>query len=108
MHAREKAMSGAIRILRPVGTCSVGDFLAVEFDGRLVEGQITFLARTPTGGWMVTLEAEGAAFEVFCTNGHCTLVHQIASDSGWTFEQLETARKVADTRTGARFTATGL
>jgi hypothetical protein len=101
-------MTGVFRILRPLGQCSAGDRLAIETEGRIVEGQITFLARTPAGGWMVTLDAEGATYEVYCSNGHCTLVSQLAEDSGWTFEQLEFARQVADTRTGRRFTATGL
>lgn len=101
-------MAGTFRILRLLGTCAVGDRLAVENDGRIIEGQITFLARTPAGGWMVTLDAEGATYEVYCSNGHCTLVSQLASDANWTFEQLETSRQVADTQTGRRFTATGL
>jgi hypothetical protein len=98
-------MGTNFRILRPLGTCEVGDYLAVEIDGRLIEGQITFLARTPAGGWMVTLDAEGATFEVYCANHACTLVSQIAEEAAWTFEQLEAARPVVDTQTGRRLTA---
>lgn len=54
------------------------------------------------------LEADGATYEVYCANGQCTLVSQVAEEAAWTFEQLEAARQVADTRTGRRFTATGL
>lgn len=46
-------MGANFRILKALGSCSTGEFLAVEIDGRLIEGQITFLSRTPTGGWMV-------------------------------------------------------
>ena len=102
------ATGANIRILRSLGSCNAGDHLAVEIDGRLIEGQITFLARTPTGGWMVTLEPDGETYEVYCANGNCTLVSQVAEEAAWTFEQLEAARKVADTQTGRRFTATGL
>ena len=101
-------MAGEFRILRKLGQCRVGDRLAVENNGRIIEGLITFLARTPAGGWMVTLDAEGATYEVYCANGSCTLVSQIASDAYWTFEQLEYSRQVVDTQTGRRFTATGL
>lgn len=62
-------MGANFRILKALGSCSTGEFLAVEIDGRLIEGQLTvakrmrfagqvplrgtFLFRTPTGGWMV-------------------------------------------------------
>lgn len=101
-------MGANFRILKSLGSCSAGDYLAVEVDGSLIEGQITFLARTPTGGWMVALEAEGATYEVYCANGSCTLVSQVAEEAAWTFEQLELSRQVVDSRTGRRFTATGL
>ncbi|MEZ5992876.1 MAG: hypothetical protein R3E76_11040 [Planctomycetota bacterium] len=101
-------MLANFRILKALGTCSVGEFLAVEHDGRLIEGQITFLARTPAGGWMVTLDANGSTYEVYCSRGVCTLVSQVAEEAAWTFEELETARPVADTRTGRRFTASGM
>ena len=101
-------MGANFRILRSLGSCNAGDHLAVEIDGRLIEGQITFLARTPTGGWMVALEADGATYEVYCANGNCTLVSQVAEEAAWTFEQLELSRQVVDSRTGRRFTATGM
>lgn len=101
-------MLADFRILKALGKCSVGEFLAIEHEGRLIEGNITFLARTPTGGWMVALEAEGTTYEVYCANGQCTLVSQVAEEAAWTFEELETARQVADTRTGRRFTAGGI
>jgi len=101
-------MDANFRILKSLGSCSTGEHLAVEIDGRLIEGLITFLSRTPTGGWMVALEADGATYEVYCANGECTLVSHVAEEAAWTFEQLELARQVVDSRTGRRFTATGL
>jgi hypothetical protein len=97
-------MGERIRILRPLGQCSVGDYLVVELDGAFLEGQITFLSRTPTGGWIVTFESNTATYEVYCANGVCTLVSRIAEEQ-WTFEP--NARPVADTRTGRRLTLSG-
>ena len=99
-------MGGNFRILKALGDCRLGEYLAVELDGRVFEGQITFLSRTPAGGWMVTLDVQGRTFEVYCARGVCTLVSQLAEEASWTFEELETARQVVDTRTGRRFTAT--
>ncbi len=93
-----------VRILRPPGECNVGEFLAVELDGRYIEGRITFLARTPTGGWIVTFDGESATWEVYCANGVCTLVSRLVEEQ-WTFEP--TLRPVADTRTGRRFSLSG-
>lgn len=98
-------MGGNVRILRPLGTCKVGDFLGVEIDGLVIEGQITFLSRTPTGGWIITLESGQDTCEVYCHNGICNLVSQIAEAPRWTFEELESSRPVVDTGTGRRLSA---
>jgi hypothetical protein len=93
-------MGERMRILRPLGGCRVGDFLGVELGGTYIEGQITFITRTPTGGWIVTFESDGATYEVYCANNVCTLVSQLV-DEQWNFEPR--TRPVADTRTGRRY-----
>lgn len=93
-------MSQPVRILNPLGTCAVGDFLGVEIDGAFLEGRISFITRTPSGGWIVTFEAADATYEVFCANGTCTLVSQLTQEA-WSFAP--ESRPVADTTTGRRY-----
>jgi hypothetical protein len=79
----------------------VGDVVAVEFDGSVVEGVIQFLARAPQGGWILTFAADCGTWEIFAQGGECSVVSQIANDAAlWTFESVRT---VADTVTGRRF-----
>jgi len=93
-----------VRILRPLGECSVGEHLAGSLDGWFIEGRITFLARTPAGGWIVTFDSDVATWEVYCANGVCTLVSRLAEED-WTFAPAQ--RPVADTRTGRRYSLSG-
>ncbi|MBK9974246.1 MAG: hypothetical protein IPP14_05685 [Planctomycetes bacterium] len=95
-------MNIPVVVLRPLGECAVGDFLAVEIDGQVFEGTIQFLARAPRGGWILTFCAEAGTWEIFACDGHCTVVSQIVAEEAalqWTFES---ARTVADTGTGRR------
>ncbi len=94
----------SVRILRPLGTCQTGDFLSVEFDGYIVEGRISFMARTPSRGWIVSIEASGLTLEIYCADGRCTVVSQLAGDDGeWWFEESHRPRSVIDSVTGQRF-----
>lgn len=94
-------MNRTVRVLRQLGDCRVGDVVAVELDGVVVEGVIQFLARAPQGGWILTFAAEGGTWEIFARNGECSVVSQIANDAAlWTFEGVRT---VADSATGRRF-----
>lgn len=96
-------MNIPVRVLKPLGQCAVGDFLAVEIDGRVFEGTIQFLARAPRGGWILTFCADAGTWEIFAQDGNCTVVSHITADyetPQWVFES---ARTVADTRTGRRF-----
>lgn len=91
-------MGASFRILSPLGSCSIGDRLGVEIDGRVIEGRITFLSRTPTGGWLVALDADGDTYEVYCSRGTCSIVSHVTDSPRAT-------RLVADSRTGRRLTS---
>lgn len=93
-------MSRSVRILNPLGTSAVGDFLGVEIDGAFLEGRVTFIARTPAGGWIVTFEADDATYEIYCAHGTCTLVSQLTQED-WSFAP--ESRPVVDTTTGRRY-----
>jgi len=93
-------MVGRVAILRPLGECRVGDHVGVEINGAVVEGRITFLARTPGGGWILTFETDGSSFEVYCAKGTCTMVSQLIDECRWTYEG---GNHAIDSTTGRRF-----
>jgi hypothetical protein len=94
-------MSNRVRVMRQLGDCEVGDFLAAEIDGQLVEGSVQFIARAPQGGFLLTFAAEAGTWELYAVNGTCSVVSHMASDPApWA---IETTATVADTCTGRRF-----
>jgi hypothetical protein len=93
-------MTHRVEVLRPLGSCRVGEFIGLELDGVPVEGRIMFLARTPGQGWLLTIEGESGIHEVCCSEGRCTLVSQLTEPAEWTFESDRTA---VDSRTGRRW-----
>ncbi|MBX3475474.1 MAG: hypothetical protein KF754_13935 [Planctomycetes bacterium] len=94
-------MSNRVRVLRRLGDCVVGDFVAVEIDGQLLEGVIQFMARAPQGGFLLTFAAEAGTWELYAVNGTCSVVSHISADAPqWCFE---TTALVADTASGRRF-----
>lgn len=96
-------MSHRVRVMRSLGDCVVGDPVALELDGRVVEGVIQFLARPPQGGFLLTFAAEAGTWEICAVNGTCSIVSQLAAEIGSPCPDMEPAATVADTRTGRRF-----
>lgn len=91
-------MNDTVRVLRPLGECSVGELLAVQIGGSMIEGVIQFLARAPQGGWILTFASERGTWEIYAAGGECSLVSQITPEH-WEIEGTST---VADTTTGGR------
>jgi hypothetical protein len=96
-------MPTRVRVLRPLSECRVGEFLAVQFEDGVAEGRITFLARTPAGGWFVTLDAESAMYEIYCGPGQCNLVAELMAHRPAPGRSSD-SQPVMDTLTGGRLT----
>lgn len=100
-------MNRPVRVMRQLGECVVGDFVAVEIDGRVLEGVIQFIARAPQGGFLLTFAAEAGTWEIYAVNGACSIVSHMGAEPelpSWSFE---TTATVADTCTGRRFVRQG-
>lgn len=95
-------MNTRVHILKPLGECVVGELLAVQIDGLIVEGTVQLVARAPQGGWILSFAADSGFWEIFARDGECSVVSHLLADPDdlW---QFESARVVADTRTGLRF-----